>query len=91
MPTVHGFSTHWGWVTHVYVSVNYTIIGSDNGLFPVRHQAITWTNAWLLSIGPWGTNFSDIRIKIQNFSFMKMHLNVSSAQNGGHFVQGEMS
>ena len=25
---------------HVYTSDNYTIIGSDNGLLPIRHQAI---------------------------------------------------
>ena len=29
-----------------------TIIGSDNGLSPVCRQAIIWTNAELLSIGP---------------------------------------
>ena len=34
-----------------------------NGLAPVRRQAITWTNAGLLSIRPLGTNFSEIRIK----------------------------
>ena len=36
-------------------------IGSDNGLLPVQYQAITWTSAGLLSIGPLpklkGTNF----------------------------------
>ena len=36
-----------------------------------RHQAITRTNADLLSIGPLGTNFSEIRIKLQSVSFMK--------------------
>ena len=39
-------------------------IGSDNGLLPVQHQAITSTNADLLSIGPLGTNFSEILIKV---------------------------
>ena len=38
------FLTHWGRVTHIYVS-NLTIIGSDNGLSPGRRQAIIWTNA----------------------------------------------
>ena len=51
--------------------------GSDNGLSPVRYQAITWTNADLSSIGLQGTNFSEVRIKIQNFSFMKMRLKMS--------------
>ena len=36
---------------------NQTIIVSDNGLLPGRHQAIFWTNAALLPIGPLGTNF----------------------------------
>ena len=29
-----------------------TIIGSDNGLLPERRQAIIWTNAGMLLIGP---------------------------------------
>ena len=49
--------THWGWVTHICVS-KLTIIGSDNGLSPGRHQAIIWTNAGILLIGPLGTNFN---------------------------------
>ena len=47
---------------------------SGNGLSPVWRQAITWTNADLLSIRPLGTNFSEIWIKIQKFSFTKIHL-----------------
>ena len=43
-------------------SVNYTIIGSDNGLSPGRHQAIIWTNDGILLIGTLGTNFSEILI-----------------------------
>ena len=34
----------------------------------------------LLSIGTLETNFSEIFIKIQNFSFTKMHLKISSAK-----------
>ena len=37
-----------------------TIIGLDNGLSPGRHQSIIWTNAGVLLIGPWETNFSEI-------------------------------
>ena len=37
---------------HIYVSVNYAIIGSDNGLSPVRRQPIIWTNDGSLSIRP---------------------------------------
>ena len=44
-------------------SVNCVSIGLDNGLAPNRRQAINLTNAALLSIGPLGTNFSEILIK----------------------------
>ena len=52
---------------YVYAPVNWVIIGSGNGSAPVWHQAITWTNADFLPIGPLGTNLIDICIKIQNF------------------------
>ena len=71
--------THWGWVTHKFVS-NLTIIGSDNGLSPGWRQAITWTNAGLLLIWPLGTNFSEMLFRIQTFSFKKMHFKMSSAK-----------
>ena len=71
--------THWGRVTHICVS-KLTIIGSDNGLSPERHQAIIWTNAGKLLIGPFWTNFSEISIGILIFSFKKMRLKVSSAK-----------
>ena len=48
---------HWGRVTHICVG-KQTIIGSDNGLSPGRRQAIIWTNAGILLIGPSGTNFN---------------------------------
>ena len=70
--------THWGRVTHICVS-KLTIIGSDNGLSPGRRQAIIWTNAGILMIGPLGTNFGEILIEILTFSFKKMRLKVSSA------------
>ena len=63
--------THWGRVTHICVS-KLIMIGSDNGLSPDRRQAIIWTNAGLLLIGPLGTNVSDILIEILEFSFKKM-------------------
>ena len=71
--------THWGQVTHICVS-KLTIIGSDNGLSPGRRQAIIWSSARILLIEPLGTNFSEISIAIQTFSFKKMHLNMSSAK-----------
>ena len=57
---------HWGWVTHIYVS-KVTIIGSDDGLLPGRHQAIIWTTAGIVLIGPLGTNFSEVLIEIYTF------------------------
>ena len=70
---------HWGRVTHICVS-ELTIIGSDNGLSPGRRQAIIWTNAGILLIGPLGTNCSEILIAILTSSFKKMRLKVSSAK-----------
>ena len=61
--------------------INLTIIGSDNGLSPDRHQAIIWTNAViLLLIRTLGTNFSEIISEIHTFSFKKIHLKMSSAK-----------
>ena len=74
-----GVLTHWGRVTHICVS-ELTIIGSDNGLSPERRQAIIWTSAGILLIGPLRTNFSEISIKIHIFSFKKMHLKMSSGK-----------
>ena len=71
--------THWGRETHICVS-KQIIIGSDNGLSPGRRQAIIWTNAGILLIGPLGTNFSEILIEILTFSFKKMRLKVSYAK-----------
>ena len=82
--------THWGRLTHIICVSKLTIIGSDNGLLPDRRQAIIWTNAGILLIGPMGTNFSEILIEIYTFSFKKMHLKMSST-NGGHFVLASIS
>ena len=71
--------THWGRVMHICVSKLF-IIGWDNGLSPGRRQAIISTNAWILLIGPLGTNFSEILIKIYISSFKKTHLKITSAK-----------
>ena len=71
--------THCGRETHICVD-KLTIIGSDNGLSPGRRQAIIWTNAGILLIGPLGTNFSEIVFEIYIFSFKKMRLKVSSGK-----------
>ena len=71
--------THWGRVTRICVG-KLTIIVSDNGLSPGRRQAIIWTNARILLIGPSGTNFSEILIEIQTFSSKKIRFKMSSAK-----------
>ena len=77
--STHDELTHWGRVTHICVG-NLTIIGPDNGLSPGRRQAIIWTNAGILLIGPWWINFSEILIGIHTFSFKKINLKMSSAK-----------
>ena len=57
-------------------TVNWVNIGSDNGLSPTQCQAIILTNAELLSFGPLQAKYNEVYIKIQNFSFMKMHLKI---------------
>ena len=60
--------------------VNYTIIGSDNGLSPVWRQPIIWTNGGLLSIRPQETYFLEILFEIQKFSFKNMYMKMMSAK-----------
>ena len=69
------------WLSHfpycrIYASVNRDTIGSDNGLSPIRCQAIMSTNAGLLSIGPLWTNF--IKIFIQN---TKLFIHKDASEN----------
>ena len=71
--------THSDRVTLICVG-KLTIIDSDNGLSPGRRQAIIWTNAGILLIGPWGIHFNEFLIGIQTFSFKKVHLKMSSAK-----------
>ena len=75
----HTLLTHWGRVMHICVG-KLTIMDSDNGLSPGQRQAIIWTNAGILLTGPLGTNFNEILIGIQTFSFKKMLLKMSSAK-----------
>ena len=42
--------------------------------------AIIWTNAGILLIGPLGTNFSEILIKICTYSSKETHLKLSSVK-----------
>ena len=71
--------THWSRLTHICVD-NLTIIGSDNDLSPCRRQAIIWTNVRLLLNGPLGTYLSETWIQIQQCSFKKIDLKMSSGK-----------
>ena len=71
--------THWGRVTHIWISYLTSIV-SDKRLSPGQRQAIICNNAGILLIGPLGTNFSEILIKIHIFLFKKMHLKMSSGK-----------
>ena len=53
--------------------MNQVTIGSDNGLSPIRRQAIIWTNAVLMSFVPLLTNFGEILINKKLF----IHENVA--------------
>ena len=71
--------THWVQMTHIFVG-KLTIIVSYNGLSSGRRQAIIITNDGKLLIGLLGTNFREILLGIQTFSFRKMHLKMLSAK-----------
>ena len=75
---------------HIYASVNYTIMGSDNGLSPGRRQAIIGTNAGILLIGPLRTNFSEIVIEIKIISLRNFLFESVVCQSGGHLVPASM-
>ena len=64
--------------------------GRDNGLSPGWCQAIIWTNAAILLIGPLGKNFNEIHSKIHTFSFKKINLKCL-LENGGHFVSASQN
>ena len=80
--------THLPIVPHICVSesVQHWFI---YGLSPIWRQAIIWTNAGLLSVRPLRTNFSEILIKIQSFSFTKVQPKILSAK-WRPFCPGEM-
>ena len=70
----------------MYASVNRISFGSDNGLSPIQRQTIIWTSAGLLPIGPLGTTFSVILIKLKKYS--RKWIWKDRLWKGSHFVQG---
>ena len=74
----------------LYASLNCAIIGADNDLSPVHHQAIIWTHAGLLLIGHSLIQISmKFEQKYNNFPAIKFiwkyHL-----RNGIYFVSASM-
>ena len=67
--------------------IKLTIMGSDNGLSPGRHQANIWTNDGIWLIQTLGKNFSETLSEIPIFSLKKMHLKM---WNGGNFASALM-
>ena len=65
---------------HIYASVNWATIGSDDGFSPVQRQAIIKTNDGELLIGLLETNFNKIGNKIEQFSFKELYLKMPSAK-----------
>ena len=66
-----------------------TIIGSDNGLSPGRHQATIWTNAGILLIEPLRLTFGEILIEI-HISHSIKYTWKCYLENAGHFVFASM-
>ena len=65
--------------------LNWVIIGWGNGFPPVRWQAITSTNAALLSIRPQQTYFKENIFENQKFPIMKIDTKCC-LQNGDHVI-----
>ena len=62
-------------MTHICVG-KLTIIDSDNGLSTGRSQAIIWTKAGILLIGPLGIYFNEILIGVKENAFENAFENV---------------
>ena len=92
-----GLWSEWGGGTHVshylieaewriYVSVNYTIIGSDNGLSPGWRQAIIWAIVnWTLRNKLQWIFYRNWFIFIDKFALESV-----VSQNDGHLVPASM-
>ena len=72
----------WFWSVVVYlIEAERRIYASvKQWLLVPRRQAIIWTSAGILLIGPLGIKFSDILIEINTFSFTKTHLEMLFAK-----------
>ena len=64
----------------IYASANQPSLVQIMACCLARRQALIWINDGILLIGPLGTNFSEILIKIHTSSFKKIHLKMSSGK-----------
>ena len=78
-PIQTGDLTHWGRVTHICVS-NLTIIVSDNGLSPGRHQSHYPNQCCFIVNWNLRKKFQWIIIEIKTFSVKNMQLKMSSGK-----------
>ena len=62
-----------------YASVNWAIISLDNDVSP-RRQVILLTNASILLIWVFVTNFNETMLAIKTFSLRKMHFKMPSSK-----------
>ena len=81
------FRVNWSSPCAGYMSVNWVSIGSNNGLLPIRHQAIIFTNVGLLSTGLQGTNFRECLTKIKKPFHSWKEILKYCLKNGDYFVQ----
>ena len=79
---------NWGRVASVWVN-KIGIIALDNGLVPVRHQAIILINAGVLFIGPFVTNCSELSIKKTINCIQQKHFEKCHVQNRRHFIRAQ--
>ena len=66
----------------IYASMNWISIGSGDGLSPTYSATSHYMNQyWLIVNWTFRNNLpSEIRIKIHDFSFMKIHMKISSVK-----------
>ena len=84
----NGLFVEAGW--RIYASLKWVNVGSGNCLSPVRRQAITWTNDYLLSIRPIGKKFSDFVYRNSNIFIDEIAFDNVVCQSGGHLVSASM-
>ena len=68
--------TEAGWSKHK--SVNWVMVGSDNGLSPARCEATIWTNADILLMRLQGRNYVFF---LRKFVFNKMYFKMSTKES----------